>query len=631
LYLANIIYAILERGESEMRTQLIPDDVIEAILKKVDIVEIVGRMVKLTKRGRNFVGLCPFHSEKTPSFHVLPEKQIYHCFGCGSGGNIIRYVMNLDGIPFPEAVHRLAEESGIILSVNSAPAEMSAEQQQFANLIAIHEESAKFYHYVLNSTEQGTVAYQYLKQRGFSQKLIDEFQLGYAPPLWDALTQYLLKRGFTTELLEKAGLSIPRTESEGVYDRFRDRIMFPIRDANGKGIAFGGRTITNIQPKYLNSPDSPTFHKNQILYPLHQTKTSIRKKRQAILFEGYIDVLKAWDAGIDNGLATLGTALTESHIDLLRRYCEKVIICYDGDRAGQAATYKSLLLCEKHGLVADVATLPDGIDPDQFITKHGSDRFRTEVIEQAISATKFKIYYLNKDQQVHDERSKLGFVRTALEVIAPLDSPTEREHYVRELAAETGYSLDTLKQELQTIRLKVMKNMDNNVIPWNNDMNKHGRTSPLPALRPAYYNAERQLLAAMMHNQEALRLVQDLIGEQFHVEAHAALAAFLYAYYAEERPALANGFISSLHDDQLEATASSVLLQYPQETFNEQVLNDCIHELQKHQLEIQIHELKQNQQQLIRSQQPEHIHRAANLGNNIINLEKKLKLLSQKI
>ena len=617
-----------------MRTGSIPEDVIQAVLEKTDIVELIGRTVSLAKSGRGFLGLCPFHSEKTPSFNVLPEKRIFHCFGCGVGGNAIRFLMKSEGLSFPEAVRALAESSGVAHDFVPAPSEMTEEQKEALRLIAANEEAAKFFHFVLGGTEQGQAGYEYLKRRGFSQKLIDEFEIGFAPPLRDSLLQFLQSKGYQANLAERAGLIASRNDSAEYFDRFRDRVMFPIWDAGGRIVAFNGRAVGDAQPKYLHSPETPLFQKSKVLYPLHLAKAAIRKSRQAVLFEGMVDVIKAREAGVENGVATLGTALTETHLTLLRRYCDSVLVCYDGDRAGQAAAHKSVLLCEKVGMKAEVALLPEGKDPDEYIAAHGAEAFLANVIRNPVSSTKYKILYLKKEHTLQDDGSKLAYVRSALRIVAALDSPTEREHYVRDLASETGYAFETLKQEMNEIRQKVRGQGDKDEIPWNTDMNEKGSSAQaVPALRPAYYTAERQLLAAMMYSADAAKLVQDKLGGEFHVEAHAAIAAYLYAYYADGKDPNPSGFVGTLHDDALEATASSVLLSYPPEAFNDLVIEDCLAEVQEHSLELRLKQLKQKQTKLARARRPEDLPspEEMHIGIEIITLEKKLKQQGQRI
>ncbi len=604
----------------------IPDEIIQNVLRKTDIVELIGRTVPLSKRGRSYTGLCPFHSEKTPSFHVLPDKQIFHCFGCGAGGNAIRFIMRTEGLSFPEAVRALAESAEVVYAFDEGPAELTPEQQEARRMTAANEEASKFFHFVLNGTEQGQEAYRYLRDRGFSQRLIDEFQLGFAPPMWDSLNSYLQSKGYEPELLEKAGLILPRNEGGGFYDRFRSRVMFPIRDASGRVIAFGGRAIGDEQPKYLNSPDTTLFHKSRVLYLLDAAKAGIRRTRQAVLFEGYVDVIKAWEAGIDNGVATLGTALTEAHVNTLKRYCGSVIICYDGDRAGAAAAHRSLLLCEKMGFPAKVAMLPDGMDPDEYIESRGADTFRSTIIGGAVAATKYKILYLKKEHKLQDDGDKIAFVREAVRMIAQLDSPTEREHYLRDLNVDVGYSFETLKQEMNEFRQKAEGGRDKNAIPWNTVMNDKGSVSS-PPLRPAYYQAERLLLSVMMHDADTALAVQAKLGDGFHVEAHAALAAYLYAYYADGKPPNPSAFISGLQDDTLEAAASSILLGTPQEAVNEKVVEHALLEIRKHSIELELKQKKQMQNEAARAG---NIAASAQIGIEMITLEKELKVLAQR-
>ncbi|TLS50354.1 DNA primase [Paenibacillus antri] len=612
-----------------MRTGSIPEDVIQSVLEKTDIVELIGRTVSLARSGRGYLGLCPFHSEKTPSFNVLPEKRIFHCFGCGAGGNAIRFLMKSEGLSFPEAIRALAETTGVAYDFAPAPSEMTEEQREALRFIAANEEAAKFFHFVLGGTEQGQAGYEYLKRRGFSQKLIDEFEIGFAPPLRDSLLQFLQTKGFPPPVAERAGLIAARNDSTDYFDRFRDRVMFPIWDAAGKIVAFNGRAVGDAQPKYLHSPETTLFQKSKVLYPLHLAKASIRKQRQAVLFEGMVDVIKAREAGVENGVATLGTALTETHLAMLRRYCDSILVCYDGDRAGQAAAHKTVLLCEKAGMKCEVALLPEGKDPDEYIAAFGPDAFLANVIRNPVSSTKYKILYLKKEHTLQDDGGKLSFVRSALRIVAALESPTEREHYVKELAGETQYAFETLKQEMNEIRQKVRGQGDKNEIPWNTDMNEKGSSAPaVPALRPAYYSAERQLLAAMMYSEDAAKLVQEKLGGEFHVEAHAAIAAYLYAYYAAGREPNPSGFVGTLHDDALEALASSILLSVPQDAINEKVLEDCLTEVRKHDLELK---LKQKQQQLARAERAEEFAAAAQIGIEIITLERELKQLGQRI
>ncbi len=436
----------------------IPEHVIDAVLKAHDIVEIVGRHVHLTKQGHYLKGLCPFHSEKTPSFTVTPERQIYHCFGCGAGGNAIRFISEVEGLSFGQAVRKLANEANLDVGFGLQNAqEETKEQAERAKLLEGYEMAAKLYQYILHNTEQGKAAKAYLRDRGMNDKLIETFGLGYAPARRDTLTNLLDKKQYFLPLMEQGGLLSAKHDGNGYVDKFRDRIMFPIYDWKGQVIAFGGRAMGNVQPKYLNSPESMLFHKSRTLYNLHLARPQIRKTQEIVLFEGYMDVIRAWEAGIKNGVATMGTALTSEQAESIRRLAERVTVVYDGDQAGQTAAYKSIPLLENAGCQVRIAMLPDALDPDEYIAKYGSERFVREVIETAVPSIKYKLLYFRNNYRLQEDGEKLRYIKQALKLIAGLSSPIEREHYLRELSSEFRYSLEALQQNLNEIRLQTEK------------------------------------------------------------------------------------------------------------------------------------------------------------------------------
>jgi len=607
--------------------QRIPDDVIAAVLRHTNIVEVVSKYVHLTKQGKYLKGLCPFHSEKTPSFTVTPEKQIFYCYGCGKGGEVIKFLMEIEGISFPEAVKMLAEEAGIPITWEAGAAaaqdEHAAERKQ---LLQAHELAAKWFHYILMNTEQGKPALEYLRNRGFHDKLIASFQIGYAPNMWDALAQFLEKRSFSLPLMESGGLLVFHEERKQYYDRFRDRVMFPLHDAKGQIVAFAGRSLgEDVQPKYLNTPETLLFHKSRMLYHFHQAKSAIRKSNQIVLFEGYADVIKAWEAGVHNGVATMGTSLTEDHVKLIKRHVSRVVICYDGDDAGVNAAYKSLSLLEQAGLTVNVAVLPDKLDPDEYIRRHGAERFRTEVIQGAVSSVRFKLDYLKKNYRLTSEDGRLRYIRAAMRIIGALQSPVEREYYLKDLADEYHISMDTLKQEMLQAVEHAQKNKrdgDNIGKPWNNGMNDRREEATLPALRPAYYNAERNLLAAMMQDAGIARFVQERLGDAFNIDAHAALAAYIYRYYTEHDMLELPAFIRMLHDDELERLASSISMIEVAKVMNERALEDHIQQIRKAPMLLAI---EQKKEQLHRAERTGDTERAVQIASEIITLEKKLK------
>ncbi|MCJ8011407.1 DNA primase [Paenibacillus sp. KQZ6P-2] len=598
----------------------IPEKVIDVVLQQHDIVDTVSRYVHLTKQGKYMKGLCPFHSEKTPSFTVTPDRQIFYCYGCGKGGNAIKFRMEIEGLSFPEAVKIMAEESHIVLPEGQG-AVVNPPNPERDRLLQAYEWTAKFYHFLLKNTEHGKAAMDYLRSRGFNDKVIDQFQIGFAPDRWDTLVQFLTKRSFDLHEMEKGGLLTKRHDSEEDYlDRFRGRVMFPISDRNGRIIAFAGRILGEGQPKYLNSPESKLFNKSRILYNLHQAKPSIRKLRQIVLFEGYGDVISAWEAGVQNGVATMGTSLTESHAALMKTMADEIVICYDGDRAGQAAAMKTIPLLESISLNVRISVLNDGLDPDEFIQKYGADRFNRQIIDGAVSTTKFKLIYLKKNHILLEEDGKIAYTKEVLPIIAALASSTEREVYLRELASELQLSFESLKQDCNEIRQSMQKNMtdgDNNDKRWNNGRQK-GQVSA-PTLLPAYHTGERRLLAMMLQDAEAASYVEKRLGDAFNIDDHAAIAAYLYAYYAQGKPPDISRFMSSLHDDRLEKTVSSISMMDTPPEWNVQELDDCIREVQKVPQKRQIDKKKE---EMINAERSGDFLRAAQIASEIIALER---------
>lgn len=602
----------------------IPEEVIEAVLKHHDIVDVIGKYVHLSKQGHYMKGLCPFHSEKTPSFTVTPEKQIFRCFGCGTGGNVIRFVMEIEGYGFSEAVRHLAEEAGIRGTWEDGPSEQTEQQIERGIVIQAHELTAKLYHYILYNTEQGKTALNYLRSRGIADKLILEFQIGYAPAHWDTLVQQLQKRGFSLPLMEKGGLISARNEG-GYVDKFRERIMFPICDSRGKVIAFGGRAMGDAQPKYLNSPETSLFNKSRVLYNMHQARPHIRKLQQAVLFEGYVDVMKAWESGVENGVATMGTALTNEHADILKRNAERVVICYDGDSAGQAAAYKSIPILEGVGCQVSVAMIPDGQDPDEYVSTYGFERFVREIIDSAVPSMKYKLLYIRRNFKLQEEGDRIRYLKTAVKMISELSSPIEREHYLKQLSSEFDTTYEALKQDLYETMLHSEKNRkagDNKQFLWNNVMNNGRAAERTPTLFPAYHNAERQLLAIMIHDRDVCQHVERYLGDQFNVEAHAVLAAYLYAYYAQNLEPNASRYIAMLQDEQLESLASSIVMIGSSHGINTQVIDDYIREIKKYPVQ---QDIVRKKEEMVRAERAGDPLRAAQILTEIITLEKQLK------
>lgn len=593
----------------------IPEHKIDEIRQKIDIVEVISDYVQLRKQGRNYVGLCPFHGEKTPSFSVSPDKQLYHCFGCGAGGNVISFLMEIDGLTFLEAIEQLASRASIDLPELAQKTPQQSDVQ--FQLRKAYELAQKYYHYVLKETEFGEKGREYLKERGFTKELIDTFQIGYATDSWENLTSLLTNKGFNMKLMEVSGLLAKREFDGKLFDRFRNRVMFPIWDGQGQVIAFGGRILGEGQPKYLNSPETNIFHKSRTIYGIHLARPEIRKQNEAILFEGYVDVIAAWKAGVKNGIATLGTALTEEQAKIIRRNCEKVIICYDSDDAGVNAAYKAAELLKNAGCYVKIANLPEGYDPDDFIQKFGGEAFQKKVIENSLTLMSFTMQYLRRGKNLEDEGEKIRYIEEVLKEISKLPKAVERDHYLRRLAEEFSLSLDALKQEQYRIFRQQRKQTNQQ---YDNKPHKsHVMYVEPNKLLPAYQNAERFLLAYMMKDASISEQVERRIGGSFNIDAYQAIAAYLYAFYNEGNLPDTAKFIHRIPDQQLQKLATEIAMLQIKDEINEQELEDYMREIENHAKWV---EIEQKEKQAANETDPIEL---AKLKNEILQLKIMLK------
>lgn len=609
-----------------MANGLIPDDKLDLVRKQHDIVDVVGKYVHLTKRGKYMVGLCPFHSEKTPSFTVTPELQIFHCYGCGKGGNVFRFIEDIEGYSFPEAVKMLAEDAGIPITWETSHGSYASTQDiSRIKIIEAHEFAVKFYNYLLNNTKQGEGAKRYLQERGLTEKIIDQFMIGYAPANWDSLASILEKRGFDLALMEKGGLVLARHEGNGYVDRFRERIMFPIWDKNGKAIGFAGRILGEGQPKYINTTETIVFNKSRILYNLNHARPTIKKSKKVILFEGYMDVIKAWSADVTNGIATMGTALTEEQVTLLKRIADEVIMCYDGDQAGQAAILKSIAILEAADIKVQVAMLPKGLDPDEYIAQYGAEAFKYQIIEEAVSVTKFKLLYFRKNFVLTKEEGRRQYINEAIKVIANLDLSTEREMYLKELSKEFELSIDALRQDCNEYRIeqqKLLPQKHNNEISWNNGRNEKRQYVSSSTVLPAYVVVERRLLHVMMRDRDVALSVHSKLNDAFNLRNHAAIAAYLYAYYASGHDADAAKFVTTLEDHELEAVATEILMMDGGFPFDDQIMEAWLTDIKKVPV---LKELETKKEMMLSAERSGNPIAAAQIANEIISLERQLK------
>jgi len=419
-----------------------PDELIEEIRINNDIVDVVSEYVRLEKRGKNYFGLCPFHREKTPSFSVEPGKQIFYCFGCGKGGNVFRFVQLAENLDYIDAVKLLAERAKIALPENHDDKEAEkARQKKF--ILDINRLAARYFYETLNSNA-GKKAVEYLKRREISEKTARKFGIGYSTDDWDGLYRHLKSKGIDEELMLNSGLILKSGRGK-LYDRFRGRLIFPIFDVRGNVIAFGGRVLDNSLPKYVNSNETLVYNKGRHLYALNFAKNSAEKS--IIVVEGYMDVISLHQNGIDNAVASLGTALTEQQARVLKKYAEEVIISYDSDSAGQAATLRGLDLLSNVGCNVKVLTIPEGKDPDDYVRKNGADSFR-KLAESALSLVEYKIKLLKREHDLSTAEGQVKFLSKVSNVLAGVDNVIEQEMYIKKLSAEYGISEEAIMSEV---------------------------------------------------------------------------------------------------------------------------------------------------------------------------------------
>jgi DNA primase len=442
----------------------IPDHVVEEVRERAEIVQVVGRYVTLKKSGNRHWGLCPFHSEKTPSFQVHEDRQIYHCFGCGASGDVFGFRMLHDGLDFPDAVRTLARECGV-----EVPASTGASSGQVSQLYEVNDTALEYFRQSLRSP-LGAPARRYLKGRGLSDELLNRFQVGYAPPGWDGLLKYLAAKGTSVQVAELAGLMSRRQTHEGHYDRFRGRVVFPIMEPSGHVVGFGGRALgSEDTPKYLNSPENPIYRKGRVLFGLPLALDAIRQHGRVVVVEGYFDLVALHRAGIEEGVAPCGTALTADHAHRLRRYTKEVILLFDGDEAGQRAAERALLLLLPEGLRVRAVFLPDGEDPDTFLAHHGAEALCACVDEAQPLLDKLM------EERLRHTGEHAWSVADAAHAVAPLlralPDPIERATYVRAVAQRLNVPEKALegllsrKSDMSTSDSRARETRETNGIP----------------------------------------------------------------------------------------------------------------------------------------------------------------------
>ncbi len=533
----------------------IPDDKIDEIRSASDIVDVISMYVPLKKRGKNFTGRCPFHQEKTPSFSVSAEKQMFYCFGCGVGGNVFTFLMQHDRLTFIEAVRVLAERAGInIPDENPAAAAMASENE---GLYRACRAAGLYYYEQLTQGADGGVGLAYFRGRGFSDETMKKFGLGYSQNTWDGLVRYATKEGLTSEVLEMAGLALTRDDGS-LYDRFRGRAMFPIFSPAGKVQAFGARKLREDDPmaKYVNSPETPIYHKGKTLYGLSLAKDVIREKDAVILVEGYADVITVAQAGIGNIVASSGTALTEEQIKLIERYTRTITLVYDADSAGSKATLRGVDLIIEQGLDVRVVELPEGEDPDTFVRSQGSDAFQ-KLVDLAESFLDFKANYFRRLGMLANAEGKTRAIRSIVGTIARMKDELRRNVYIQSLAEKYSLSETVLQREVETARGRVRNDVERVKEATRAQApasKSRGDVQELPV-------PERDVLFAMLHGgDEVIRFVFGYVEPAMFLHPVARRVADHLAASSENGFVDASAFLDTLEDDDAKRLASSLLM-----------------------------------------------------------------------
>ncbi|MDD5427990.1 MAG: DNA primase [Candidatus Omnitrophica bacterium] len=542
----------------------IPDDLIDRIQEKTDIVEVISRYVPLKKFGRNYKAPCPFHNEKTPSFIVSPDKQIYHCFGCGAGGNVFSFLMKHENLQFPEAVEMLAEKCGVVLPRSAGGSGNNALANQ---LYKINDEACRFFQ---ASLANNAAAKEYIRSRGVGDEVLKKFKIGFAPNSWDALINFFKARSVTPAMLAQAGLVVTNDKG-GHYDRFRNRLVFPIIDLKDRVIGFGARVLDSSLPKYLNSPETPIYSKGRNLYGLNFSKDDIKKSGHFLVVEGYLDFIVPYQAGIKNIIATLGTALTVDQIKLLKRFANTAIMLYDPDEAGEAASLRNLDLFISEDVNVYIAELPEGFDPDSFIRKFGFDEF-TRLKKSSKNLFDYKLGKLTNRFNIDTTHGKMNIAAEMLPTIARINNAVLKATLIKKLAERLSVDEESIKTELKKVK---------------GDYVERRYAEPVVQVKRHSSGAEMLMLALMMDGAKVVgKVTQSISSDEFKDSSIRDVVDAIFDLYKANKeitpPRLINHLSESPEAAALITEAVGVL-----EMVNDKdkALTDCIARIKKDNLE----------------------------------------------
>ena len=543
-----------------------PSAWLDELLHKNDIVSVVSEYVELKPKGRKLWACCPLHGEKTPSFSVSPDKQLFYCFGCHAGGTVIQFVMDMERLTFYEAVQQLASRAGMELPNEINDRELQRQRQYRKRLTEANRDAARYYCACFTDPEIGKPAREYAAKRGLNAEIITRFGIGYAPDTWDSLLKHLKAKGYSEKEMVDAGLLVKNSERNSVYDAFRGRLIFPILGVTGSVLGFGARVMGDEKPKYINTGDTPVYNKRNNLYGLNLHRNE--KLDDLIMVEGYMDVIGLYKAGIKNAVASLGTALTQQQARLLKRYVEKVYISYDGDAAGQNATVRGLDILNADGLEVRVITIPDNLDPDEYVQTYGREGFE-RLKENALSLNAFKLEAMAQKYDMNDENAREQYAKAACAFVAGLQ-PIEQERYYKQIAKKTGYALEAL--EAQGMRSGgIAPEQEKTAIRGGFRRRNDDGEDPRDV-------TERMLLIACLHDPAALALAKEakadaLFGNGTYRALYQAICgadgAFSLAKYIGELP------------DKDAEIASSILKEEDAAENAKQTAEDCIRRLKQ--------------------------------------------------
>lgn len=553
---------------------MIAPETIEQVREHSDIVRVIGDYVKLKKSGDNYFGLCPFHGEKTPSFSVNAGRQFFYCFGCGAGGNVFNFLMRIEGLGFAEAVHKLAGQAGIEIKEEQRSPEQQRRLEERERLQGVMAQAAQFYHEILLQQPEGAEARAYLRRRGYSGDMVRRFQLGFAPAGWDTLMRYFDQDGVDPECARSLGLVRCRDDGRE-YDMFRRRLLFPVQDAYGNIVAFGGRVLDSSLPKYINSPESSLYHKGRTLYGLYAGRNAMRRQQRAIVVEGYFDHLALAQAGFDNVVATCGTSLTAEHAALLKRYVDTVVVLFDQDDAGQAACFRALPLLLQAGLKVQTLSLAQGEDPDSYLARHGKEAFAAQ-LEQACSALGF-FMRRTLERQGDSAEARSTAIEEILAVIGQVSGEIEISLHLQELSTLTGVPVEVLQRQLGQVEPpQCVKAPERNLAPDRAPL-RHREQRRAETYEDGEIKAQKMLLTLMIQRRQMAREVAEVGIQNLFSKPQCRAGAELICLAHEQGREPGSWLLDQCEDGETQEIFTAALVEEDRfaDEVIEKVFSDC--------------------------------------------------------